>query len=105
MFLANTIVLASYRHGNQRKCKAVLDYGSQINFISGSLANRLHLKTKRATLPVSGIGASRVRAVSYNIVVSIKSRVTDYNVDLLCYILPTIVMNFHLVLNVLNVYN
>jgi len=90
VFLATAVVLASDQCGNKRKCRAILDSGSQVNFISGNLTNKLQLKCKRSNLPVSGIGASHVRAVSY-VEVLVYSRVSDYFVKLICYVLPTIV--------------
>ncbi|XP_060836335.1 uncharacterized protein LOC132918997 [Rhopalosiphum padi] len=90
VFLSTALVFTVDRFGNQRQCRAILDSGSQVNFISGSLANRLHLRSQKSTLPVSGIGESRVQALSY-VEVSIQSRLRDYRVKLVCYVLPTIV--------------
>lgn len=90
VFLATAVVLASDTFGNMKKCRVVLDSGSQVNFISKQLANKLQLRAKRSNLPVSGIGESHVRATSY-VEILLRSRVTDYQVKLVCYILPTIV--------------
>ncbi|XP_050065913.1 uncharacterized protein LOC126554977 [Aphis gossypii] len=92
VFLSTAIILTVDRLGKQKQCRAVLDSGSQVNFISGSLANRLQLRSQRAALPVSGIGESRVQALSY-VEVSIQSRLRDYRAKLVCYVLPTIVSN------------
>jgi len=91
-FLATAVVLVTDRRRNQRKCRALLDSGSQVNFISGNLAKSLQLECKRSNLPVGGIGASQVRAVSY-VEVSVQSRLSGYCVKLVCYVLPTIVNN------------
>lgn len=90
VFLATAVVLASDTIGSQRECRVVLDSGSQVNFISKQLANKLKLHSKRSILPVSGIGESQVRATSY-VEVFLRSRVTNYNVKVICHILPTIV--------------
>ncbi|XP_015377244.1 PREDICTED: uncharacterized protein LOC107171508 [Diuraphis noxia] len=92
VFLSTAIILTVDRLGKQKQCRAVLDSGSQVNFISGNLANRLQLRSQRAALPVSGIGESRVKALSY-VEVSIQSRLRDYRAKLVCYVLPTIVSN------------
>lgn len=90
VFLPTAVVLATDKTGKRRECRAILDSGSQINFISGSLANRLQLKGKRSILPISGIGASKVRTLSY-VEVHIHSRLSNYSMNLVCYVLPTIV--------------
>jgi len=90
VFLSTALILAGDRSGNQKKCRAVLDSGSQVNFISGNLANKLQLQSKKSSLPVSGIGESRVQALTY-VEVSIQSRLRNYRVKLVCYVLPTIV--------------
>jgi len=91
-FLATAVVLVTDKRGSQRKCRALLDSGSQVNFIAGNLAKALRLECKKSNLPVGGIGASQVRAVSY-VEVSVQSRLSDYCVKLACYVLPTIVNN------------
>jgi len=90
VFLSTVLILAGDRFENQKKCRAVLDSESQVNFISGNLANKLQLQFKKSSLPVSGIGESRVQALSY-VEVSIQSRLRNYRVKLVCYVLPTIV--------------
>lgn len=91
-FLATAVVLVSDRRENQRKCRALLDSGSQVNFISGNLAKSLQLERKKSNLPVGGIGASQLRAVSY-VEVLVQSRLSHYCVKLVCHVLPTIVNN------------
>ncbi|CAI6358572.1 unnamed protein product [Macrosiphum euphorbiae] len=91
-FLATAVVLVADRRSNQRRCRSLLDSGSQVNFISGNLAKSLQLDCKKTNLPVDGIGASQVRAVSY-VEVSVQSRLSDYCVELVCYVLPKIVNN------------
>lgn len=80
------------RLGKQKQCRAVSDSRSQVNFISGNLANKLQLRSQRAALPVSGIGESRAHALSY-VEIVIQSRLQDYRVKLVCYVLPSIVNN------------
>jgi len=66
-----------------------------LSFISGNLPKSLQLECKKSNLPVDGIGASQVRAVSY-VEVSVQSRLSDYCVKLVFYVLPTIVNNLPL---------
>lgn len=56
VFLATAMVNVQDRNGGQRKCRAILDSGSQINFISYGFAKLLQLSSKKTSLPVCGIG-------------------------------------------------
>ena len=89
VFLATAIVHVQDKFGRLRECRAVLDSGSQINFISKSLSILLQLPGRKSSLPVYGIGANQVQAASC-IDLGIQSRTSDYKVDLTCYVLPSI---------------
>lgn len=90
VFLATAIVLVTDNLGRQRECRVVLDSGSQVNFMSKKLANLLKLPTKRASLPISGIGCIESRSTSY-LEVSVQSRTSEYQLKLVCYVLPNMV--------------
>lgn len=90
VFLATAIVLVTDNFGKQRECRAVLDSGSQVNFISKKITNLLMLPTKRTSLPISGIGSTQARSTSY-VEVSIHSRQSKYQLKLECYVLPNMV--------------
>jgi hypothetical protein len=93
VFLATAVVLINGKFGQQRECRAVLDSGSQVNFISKKLANLLMLPTKKASLPISGIGSTKARSTSY-VEVSVQSRMSEYQLRLICYVLPNMVTSF-----------
>lgn len=90
VFLSTAVVLAADKFGNDRQCRTILDSGSQVNFISKSLYNKLQLPTRCSILPINGIGASHVQSSSC-VEVQLKSRVTNFSLNLSCYILPVIV--------------
>jgi len=90
VFLATASILARDNCGLYRNCRMLLDSGSQVNFISRKLSNKLQLTTKEAMLPITGIGSSQVRARSC-VEVRLKSRVTSFSLQISCYILPVIV--------------
>ncbi|XP_025407382.1 uncharacterized protein LOC112681329 [Sipha flava] len=92
VFLPTVIVSVSDSHGTERKCRAILDSGSQINFVSKRLANMLQLPRQKVSLPVSGIGANQVQSVS-SISIKIKSRVNQFEIELVCHVLPVIIKN------------
>lgn len=90
VFLATAIVFVTDNFGNKRKCRVVLDSGSQINFISKRLVNLLQLPRKSASLLISGIGAKQSHAASY-LDINVQSRTSDYQVELSCYVLSNMV--------------
>jgi len=90
VFLATAIVLVTDNVGNKRKCRVILDSGSQINFISKKLVNLLHLPRKNASVSISGIGTNQSHAASC-LDIRVQSRTSDYQVDLLCYVLSNMV--------------
>lgn len=90
VFLATAIVFVTDNFGNKRKCRVVLDSGSQINFISKRLVNLLQLPRKSASLLISGIGAKQSHAASY-LDINVQSRTSDYQVHLSCYVLSNMV--------------
>lgn len=89
VFLATAIVLVRDNLGVYRKCRAVMDSGSQVNFISRGFAKRLQLPSKRMMLPISGIGSSSIQASS-SIDIHLKSCVKNFGAHTDCYILPVI---------------
>jgi len=90
VFLSTAVVLATDKFGNSRQCRTILDSGSQVNFISRGLYNKLQLPTRHSILPINGIGASHVQSRSC-VEVQLKSRVSNFSINISCYILPVIV--------------
>ncbi|XP_008180911.1 uncharacterized protein LOC103308737 [Acyrthosiphon pisum] len=90
VFLATALVTVRDKNGVRRQCRAILDSGSQVNFISRKYANLLQLTCKRASLPISGIGDNRLRARSCS-ELKIESRTSAFSITISCYVLPNIV--------------
>lgn len=86
VFLSTAAVLVSNIRGGKQHCRAVLDSGSMVNFISKGLLNKLQISTKKAELPVRGIGASRVHATA-TVNIQVSSRINKYETTLQCYVL------------------
>jgi len=89
VFLSTAVVLVRDNQGLSRKCHAILDSGSQVNFITKGLARQLQLPAARVTLPVSGIGANSLQS-STSVDVCVESRFGASNFMLSCLTLPVI---------------
>lgn len=90
VFLATAIVSVRNKFGVYRKCRAVLDSGSQVNFISKRFAKLLQLPSRKTIMPISGIGASTTQSTN-TIDAHMKSCIRNFGVNISCYILPVIV--------------
>jgi len=90
VFLATAMVAIRDSLGIYRKCRAILDSGSQVNFVSKRFARQLQLPSKRTIMPISGIGASTTQATN-SIDMHLKSCVKNFGVHINCYVLPVIV--------------
>ncbi|XP_050064654.1 uncharacterized protein LOC114132631 [Aphis gossypii] len=90
VFLATALITVRDKNGVRHQCRAILDSGSQVNFVSRKYANLLQLTCKRSSLPKSGIGDNRLRARSCS-ELKIESRTSAFSIMISCYVLPNIV--------------
>lgn len=79
-------------HGNVFFCRALLDPGSQSNFITSELCNRLGLPKIKSNLIISGISQS-VSNASFKTTISFSSRINNYQREIPCLILDEITAN------------
>ncbi|XP_016657556.1 uncharacterized protein LOC107882922 [Acyrthosiphon pisum] len=89
VFLSTAVVLVRDHQGVRRKCHAILDSGSRVNFISKRLAKQLQLPAARSSLPVSGIGANTLQYSTY-VDVHVDTRLGSSSFNLSCHTLPVI---------------
>ncbi|XP_055591485.1 uncharacterized protein LOC129743475 [Uranotaenia lowii] len=87
IFLSTALVRILDRHGNYHLARALLDSGSQSNFISESLCQHLDLKRNKINLPICGIGQATVN-VHYKVHAKITSRFNQIEFTLDCLVLP-----------------
>lgn len=82
VFLSTAVVIVQNQHGDQVMCRMLLDSGSQSNFITEELCQRLKLSRKNVHIPVCGITDSKSSPVKHLVNATLKSRHNGYQVNL-----------------------
>ncbi|XP_060861476.1 uncharacterized protein LOC132938548 [Metopolophium dirhodum] len=89
VMLATVVVEVCDESGKMVQCRAVLDSGSQVNFVKNQCARRLGLFRVDAAVPVTGIGHSHAKSLQY-CVAQVHSRVEDVQFNVKLHVLPSI---------------
>ena len=89
VLLSTAIVDSVDSHGARISCRALLDCGSQMNFISSEFAKTLDLEEQVVNFTVVGVGEKIVKA-NRSIAVKILSRANSSSYEIDCTILPKI---------------
>lgn len=89
ILLATAIVKLKDVDGHTHNCRALLDAGSQANFITESMAQRLKLKRVSDELLVCGISSISTRA-KHSVGVTVTTDYSEFTTDLRCYVLPNV---------------
>lgn len=79
VFLSTVLVSVKDCNGRLHTARALLDSGSQANLISERLCQVLKLPRKNVSVPISGVGSSRMQ-ISSSVSATIASRITSYSV-------------------------
>ncbi|KAF2887129.1 hypothetical protein ILUMI_19044, partial [Ignelater luminosus] len=89
VLLATAVILTFDKAGNAHKCRAFLDIGSQLNFLTESMLKKLNLESNSLNTSISGIMQTTAN-VTRSTTIKIKSRYNNYNATLHCLIVPKI---------------
>ncbi|XP_062700072.1 uncharacterized protein LOC134284801 [Aedes albopictus] len=89
VLLLTAVVQVLDRNNEPHLCRVLLDSGSQVNFVTEEMANRLGLTKKPANVPIVGINALRSLARE-KMVVKIRSRVSCFHASLECLVTPRV---------------
>ncbi|XP_039281639.1 uncharacterized protein LOC120350817 [Nilaparvata lugens] len=89
VLLATAIISVEDKYGRQHKCRALLDAGSQVNFVCEALAQQLGIKREAANLCISGINKISTSA-RQSVSIKISSNHRPFTRDILCFVLPHI---------------
>ncbi|XP_053698870.1 uncharacterized protein LOC128745823 [Sabethes cyaneus] len=92
VFLSTAVVRVRDVNNVYHYARALLDSGSQSNFVSESLCQRLGLKRTRINLPVSGIGQATVN-VHYKVNIALSSRFGGFEQQIDCLVLPRLTVS------------
>jgi len=92
VMLATVVVNVCDTLGNMIPCRAILDSGSQLNFVTSVCAHRLGINIINAPLSITGIG--QLNSMMHECCsILLNSRVNDIKCTLEMYLLPTIINN------------
>ncbi|XP_018400225.1 PREDICTED: uncharacterized protein LOC108777761 [Cyphomyrmex costatus] len=91
--LATAIVEVQDNEGNFQECRAFLDPGSQSNFMTKELCERLCLHQQKNYMQIRGIDGTTALTETY---ATIRSRINAFKVKLGFSVLPKITMNLSL---------
>ncbi|XP_062713737.1 uncharacterized protein LOC115269020 [Aedes albopictus] len=89
VLLLTAVVQAFDKKNRPHPCRVLLDSGSQVNFVTEELANRLDLPKQPANVPITGINALRTLARD-KVTLKIKSRVSSFQASLECLVTPRV---------------
>lgn len=92
ILLSTAVVRVINKAGVSILCRALLDSGSENNFIREEIAQSLGIKRTPINCSVIGIEGSKHIATS-SIIIQLKSRVSDYQTDVECIVLPKLTSN------------
>ncbi|XP_025407577.1 uncharacterized protein LOC112681547 [Sipha flava] len=89
IILATALIYVDDAYGKSHCCRAVLDSGSQLNFISSSCAQRLQLSKTNVSVSISGVGSMSSSTVRL-LPCTISALCNDYQLKVEFYSLPII---------------
>uniref|UniRef100_A0A182NMZ3 DUF1758 domain-containing protein n=1 Tax=Anopheles dirus TaxID=7168 RepID=A0A182NMZ3_9DIPT len=93
IWLSTAQVLVCNDEGRETPARALLDQGSQLNFISERLVQHVRLKKRRLHKPLCGIGAVVLKTEKV-VEATIKSRISPFVSVVDCLVLSKITANF-----------
>ncbi|XP_055527713.1 uncharacterized protein LOC129720280 [Wyeomyia smithii] len=89
VILLTALVQVDDQHQRSRLCKALLDCGSQVSFVTQSLVATLGIKVEEVSVPITGIGSVR-STIKQKCTINVRSRCNDYSFLVNCLVSPKI---------------
>jgi hypothetical protein len=92
VLLATAIVKVRNNQGQYISCRALLDSGAQVSFITEKCVQRLKLSRSQTDTSIQGINNVNT-ATHHSVCIHLRSRVTGWHSSLTCAVLPNITSN------------
>ncbi|XP_065083287.1 uncharacterized protein LOC135705467 [Ochlerotatus camptorhynchus] len=92
VLLATAVVIVEDDEGSQFPVRALLDSGSESNFIAERLSQRLRTHREKVDISVHGIGHAATK-VKYQITAMVRSRATAFSQNMNFLVLPKVTVN------------
>ncbi|XP_062538569.1 uncharacterized protein LOC134206852 [Armigeres subalbatus] len=92
VLLATAVIVVEDDSGNRLPARALLDSGSESNFISERLSQRLRVARSKVDISISGIGQSASR-VKQQILAKVCSRISEFSKKMRFLVLPKVTVN------------
>ncbi|XP_062539105.1 uncharacterized protein LOC134207398 [Armigeres subalbatus] len=89
ILLATAVVIVEDNYGSRYPARALLDSGSECNFISESLSRLMKVSSQKVDISIQGVGQTNTR-VTRKIAATIKSRISDYSRSMEFLVLPSV---------------
>ncbi|XP_011858863.1 PREDICTED: uncharacterized protein LOC105556386 [Vollenhovia emeryi] len=89
VLLSTAVIHVRDSKGKSHACRALLDSGSQLNFVTEDFANKLHLNKRSINMPISGIAEGSFEARN-SVDIHVQSRINTFRARLNCIVLPKI---------------
>ncbi|XP_065078529.1 uncharacterized protein LOC135701618 [Ochlerotatus camptorhynchus] len=89
VLLLTAVVQAIDKHNQPHPCRVLLDSGSQVNFVTEEMANRLGSPKMKANVPITGINALRSLARD-KVFVKFRSSYGDFQANIECLVTPKV---------------
>ncbi|XP_062714046.1 uncharacterized protein LOC134290850 [Aedes albopictus] len=92
VLLLTAMVNVLDKHGKPQSCRALLDSGSQVNFISEAMLEKLQVDREEIDIPITGINSVR-SSVRQRARVEVRSKHNGFKMELDCLVSPKVTGN------------
>lgn len=89
ILLSTALLYVEDHHGHTHECRALLDSGSQSNFVTNNFCKRLRLQMNEINFIISGVGQAMAN-IKQNTSIKIRSRNNHFHKTISCLVLPKI---------------
>ncbi|XP_062538652.1 uncharacterized protein LOC134206926 [Armigeres subalbatus] len=92
VLLATAVLIVEDNSGHRYPARALLDSGSESNFVTEGLSQRMKVRRSKVDVKISGIGQA-VTKVRQQLEATVRSRLTDFSQRMSFLVLPKVTVN------------